>query len=153
MTVSKYVVVSPKNANLFFPVQKAVFKHIHNIYIEEAKKLVQKNSDLFAVHQLPIRSQKSPEWREKFGVWRKPQVHSSDFESFELLFGFGDESVRSAFITETNDKHPEIINDHRVITFTLGDWGNINELCQIIRNACLEFGDVYILNNDQDIIE
>lgn len=77
-------------------------------------------------------------------------ISSHDFETFVFLFGNGDEQKRSLFMfTTCSSDHEGIEGDYKIV-FSIGYWGNSDEIMMVVAEAIKEFGDAYYDYNDCD---
>lgn len=77
-------------------------------------------------------------------------VTAHDFDTFWFIFGNGDEQKRSLFMfTTCSSDHEDIEGDYKIV-FSIGYWGNSEEILMVVSEAIKEFGDVYYDFNDCD---
>lgn len=152
MPSTKTVLLITKNPQLnMMPVQKAVTNAIKNLIQSKHKAICEKMRQRVSMPYLSLNSSESDEFKGKWGAWKTFSISSYDFESFSYVFGIGDTAVRSMFTTLTNDKYEEIPDNDGVISFSLNDWGMIDEIIDCVADACKPFGDVYIRLPNDDI--
>lgn len=77
-------------------------------------------------------------------------VTAHDFDTFWFIFGNGDEHKRSLFMfTTCSSDHEDIEGDYKIV-FSIGYWGNSDEIMMVVAEAIKEFGDAYYDYNDCD---
>lgn len=77
-------------------------------------------------------------------------VTSHNFDTFVISFGNGDESRRSLFMFPTcSSDYSDVCEGHKVI-FSIGYWGNSEEIMSVLSGALKPYGDVYYDFNDCD---
>ena len=77
-------------------------------------------------------------------------ITSHNFDAFNISFGNGDESRRnlSMFPTCSSD-YNDVYDGYKVI-FSIGYWGNAEEIMNVVSEALKPYGDVYYDYNDCD---
>lgn len=77
-------------------------------------------------------------------------VTTYNFDSFVINFGNGDESRRSLFMSPTcSSDYGDVYDGYKVI-FSIGYWGNSEEIMSVLSEALKPYGDVYYDFNDCD---
>lgn len=77
-------------------------------------------------------------------------VTAHDFNTFWFVFGSGDDIKRSLFMfTTCSSDHEDIEGDYKIV-FSIGYWGNSEEILMVVAEAIKEFGNVYYDYNDCD---
>lgn len=133
-------------------VQKVVSSALRDLIFSKHKQVCKKIGEKVSMPYLSLNSSDSDDFRNKWGAWKSFSASSFDFESFSLVFGIGDTAVRSIFTTITNDKYEEIPDNDGIISFSLNDWGMVDEILDVVADACKGFGDVYLRQPNDDVI-
>lgn len=77
-------------------------------------------------------------------------VTAHDFDTFWFVFGNGDNMKRSLFMfTTCSSDHEDIEGDYKIV-FSIGYWGNADEIMMVVVEAVRQYGDVYYDYNDCD---
>lgn len=80
-------------------------------------------------------------------------VTSHNFDTFVISFGNGDESRRSLFMFPTCSSDYNDVYDGYKVIFSIGYWGNSEEIMNVLSEALKPFGDVYYDFNDCDDLD
>ena len=77
-------------------------------------------------------------------------VTTRNFDAFVISFGNGDESRRNLFMCPTcSSDYNDVCDGYKVI-FSIGHWGSIEEIMNVVAGALKPYGDVYYDFNDCD---
>ncbi len=130
-----------------FDVMQSVVEHL-NIYVRaELDYYIQKNTD--AMNRLHFMWSKDYVEQSK-NFTNGVRINSSDFQIIHIDFGDGESSHRSLGVFP--DCSCDYSDTHKgdKITFSIGHWGNCDQILQVVALAVAEFGDVYYDHNDCD---
>ena len=77
-------------------------------------------------------------------------IKTYNFDTFVISFGNGDDSRRSLFMFPTcSDDYNYVVEGYKVL-FSIGYWGNSDEIMNAVAGAIKPYGDVYYDYNDCD---
>ena len=126
-------------------VSKALSEHARNKLDDYWKN----NTDAYnRIHFLVGDKYKDQSYKFSNGV----SISSHDFETFVMLFGNGDDIKRSLYMSTTcSSDHEDIEGDYKIV-FSIGYWGNSDEIMMVVAEAIKEFGDAYYDYNDCDYL-
>lgn len=154
MSVTQKIIIVPNEAGAFLPVQRAALTAIKELCRDRVKAKIESTDGIYNPAQLHLRSRDEQDFVSKHGYWKNTTVSSYDFESFSILFGLGDSSPRNVFTCETFDKYDGIPeSEHKNICFLINEWGSYAEILDVIGEACLSFGQVFRVDNNNDIVK
>ena len=77
-------------------------------------------------------------------------VTSHNFDTFVISFGNGDDYIRNLFMfTTCSSDYSDVYDGYKVI-FSIGRWGNSEEIMNVVAGSLKPYGDVYYNFNDCD---
>ena len=77
-------------------------------------------------------------------------VITHNFDTFVISFGNGDDCIRNLFMLPTcSSDYSDVCEGYKVI-FSIGYWGNSEEIMSVLSEALKPYGNVYYDFNDCD---